>query len=189
MQNMDETALKSRAESRLTDAQSVASFLESTPIDTDSAAQWAVDVAHQLRAQRKELEAERDSVLRPLNDAVRRIRGWFRAPVTVLDAAEQTIKSKVLAFRAEQKREQMRALAAAATSHAELAQATEATTAKPDGMSEREVWSAEIVDASALPREYLVPDQKRLDQLAREQKSALSIPGVRPVSKKILVLR
>ena len=48
------------------------------------------------------------------------------------------------------------------------------------GTSFRKTWKAEITDAALIPREYLIPNEQLLGQIAREQKeNATNIPGVR----------
>lgn len=50
---------------------------------------------------------------------------------------------------------------------------------KVKGVSMKMRWKAEIIDASLIPREYLVPNEKALNDVAQATKGALSIPGVR----------
>jgi hypothetical protein len=63
---------------------------------------------------------------------------------------------------------------------------------KVDGVSSRGTWSAEIVDKAAFIRWCLdnpamlfliVPDMTALNQRARNEHDALSIPGVKAVRK------
>lgn len=49
---------------------------------------------------------------------------------------------------------------------------------KAKGQVVTERWSAVVVDKSKVPQEYLIPDQKKLDKLARVHKSKSNIPGV-----------
>lgn len=57
---------------------------------------------------------------------------------------------------------------------------------KVSGISTRTVWSAEITDANLIPREYLIPDEVKLNQLARMTKGPSNIPGVKFVSKEVM---
>lgn len=57
------------------------------------------------------------------------------------------------------------------------------TVARQNGESVRKTWKARVIDTSKLPREYMIPDQKSLDALAKAKKDQLaagqfSIPGV-----------
>jgi hypothetical protein len=55
-----------------------------------------------------------------------------------------------------------------------------------EGTGFRELWKFEIVDAKALPREYLKPDEVSLGQVVRATKGKLQIPGIRIWSEKIV---
>lgn len=57
---------------------------------------------------------------------------------------------------------------------------------KVTGIATREVWKFEIVDRSALPREYLMPDEKKIAGVVRALKGDTNIPGVRVWSEKAL---
>ena len=50
---------------------------------------------------------------------------------------------------------------------------------KVPGISTREVWSFEITDASALPREYLMPDEQKIRRVVQALKENTAIAGVR----------
>ena len=60
---------------------------------------------------------------------------------------------------------------------------------KASGVSFREQWDFEIVDQSAVPREYLMVDAKRIGGVVRAMKGATNIPGVRVFAQKILARR
>lgn len=47
------------------------------------------------------------------------------------------------------------------------------------GISQRETWRFEVTDAAVIPREYLIPDEKRIGGVVRAMKGATRIPGVR----------
>lgn len=46
------------------------------------------------------------------------------------------------------------------------------------GTSFRKTWKFRVVDINAVPREFMIPDEQRLGQIAREQKEAAAIPGI-----------
>lgn len=49
---------------------------------------------------------------------------------------------------------------------------------KTVGVSGSQIWKFRITNASLIPREYLVPDEKVLGQIARALKSKTNIPGI-----------
>lgn len=57
---------------------------------------------------------------------------------------------------------------------------------KVTGISLREVWRFEVVDATAVPREYLAIDEKKIGQIVRAMKGDTTIPGVRVWAEKQL---
>jgi hypothetical protein len=57
------------------------------------------------------------------------------------------------------------------------------------GLSYREVWQYEVTDDAAIPREYLVRDDKKLGAVVRAMKGAAKIPGVRVFCTKTVVTR
>jgi len=84
----------------------------------------------------------------------------------------------------------------------ELADAPAPVIAAPatrvSGISSRENWSAQVTDKAALVKAaaenpaylaYLEPDMKSLNALARAQKNALAIPGVKAVNQAGLSVR
>lgn len=56
----------------------------------------------------------------------------------------------------------------------------------PSGVSYRTKWSAEVIDFKALPDEYKIANQQALDKVAQATKGAISIPGVKMKSEKIV---
>lgn len=46
-------------------------------------------------------------------------------------------------------------------------------------------WEAVVENVALIPREYLTPDMPMLNGIARSTKGAISIPGVRMVSRKV----
>jgi hypothetical protein len=70
--------------------------------------------------------------------------------------------------------------------------------AQVSGVSSRETWSAEVTDLAALVAyvasrpewiNLLLPNEQALNSLARAQRAALKIPGVRAVAKRGLSVR
>nr|WP_294525808.1 hypothetical protein [uncultured Rhodopila sp.] len=71
-----------------------------------------------------------------------------------------------------------------------LARAEEVTPVKPDlapvkaaGMGFGEAWEFEIIDAAAIPREFLKVDEAKIGQYVRAMKQSAKIAGVRFFSR------
>lgn len=57
------------------------------------------------------------------------------------------------------------------------------------GISYRESWQFEIVDLHAIPRQFMVPDEKAIGAVVRALKGNANIPGVRTYATKIASVR
>lgn len=58
---------------------------------------------------------------------------------------------------------------------------------KVAGVSFRDDWRAEVIDPQLIPREYLIPDEKKLSALAKAMKADAKVAGVRFWCEKIVV--
>lgn len=65
----------------------------------------------------------------------------------------------------------------------------EADAPKIDGIILGETWDGEVVDSALIPREYLVPDVKKLKDLTKVLKEATNIPGWKVKSVKTISVR
>jgi len=50
---------------------------------------------------------------------------------------------------------------------------------KAEGVSYIERWNGEVIDKSILPREYMIPDQSKINKVISATKGTLPIPGVK----------
>lgn len=55
---------------------------------------------------------------------------------------------------------------------------TVAAPQKVSGVSVKKVWKFRIVDEQKIPREYMIPNEKMIGEVARATKGTLAIPGV-----------
>lgn len=169
-------------------AKQVEATMASIQVTTAEQAQWAVNAAHQLRQHQRALEAEKETVAKPLRDlALEHGRRWKPA-IDAIGRAIAHLKARALAFQAAERERQAQALQAA-TSPAEVAEAVAIVAPSPKGLQERASWAWEVEDLAKVPRDYLVLDTARLDAEARAQKDKLAVPGIKPVRKTIGVLR
>lgn len=60
---------------------------------------------------------------------------------------------------------------------------------KVEGVSFRTDWDFEIVDPALIPREYMVPDEKKIRGVVRAMRGAARIPGVRAFEKRVTSVR
>lgn len=136
--------------------------------------------------------ALRDQCLRPLKEAY----DWQRSQIGAYVARKERerLAEEARLRELERKRAEEEALAAAIAAEkagdAKLAEAIiEApvttrpvvlppTTPKLEGISQRTTWRARVVDEAAVPREYLMVDDKKLQSVARATRGSVAIAGV-----------
>lgn len=136
-------------------------------------------------------------------DAYKEVTDQIKFFVGKLEKAEKAVKRKVSDYQMEQeriRREEARRLAEEARKREEerrLAQAIETgdeeilekpvevpqvkveEPRKMDGVSFVEKWTYEIQDVSQIPREYLMPDERKIRSHVASMKDKAKIPGVR----------
>lgn len=62
-------------------------------------------------------------------------------------------------------------------------------TAKAEGISYRDLWHGEVVNPALVPREYLMPDEKKIDRMAKATEGKVAIPGVKIWKEQIIAAR
>ena len=142
----------------------------------------------------KDLEAELKGLTGSLNEALTRIRGWFRPATKAHEEFQTAVKRRIADYMLAQEAIQTKQLVAAKEAFEQGDdQAAEAIVEIIDqrpvltpGTAAKSVWLHEVTDPAAVPREYCEPDRKAL---AFAVKSGVrSIPGVRIYEDKQFVV-
>jgi hypothetical protein len=60
---------------------------------------------------------------------------------------------------------------------------------KVEGISGRQVWKFRIINQALIPREYLIPDEKKIGQIVRAMKGETRIPGVEAYCEETVAVR
>lgn len=131
------------------------------------------------------LEAERreqERIAREAAEAAARQAEEARKAAEVAAAAGNAEAAVELEQQAEQAVE-------AATALATMAPAVAAAPAKLAGVSTRQEWDFEVTDPAAIPREYLVIDEKKIRGVVKALKADANIPGVRVFARDVLSAR
>lgn len=136
------------------------------PLETAEKAVKKMLGAYQMEQERKRREAEAEA--RRREEAKRREEEERRLAEAIETGKEEILERPVV-------------VAAEAPSEPEPQ--------KLDGISYREVWRFEIEDQFKLPRTFLQPDVRMIDDYVRREKSNGSIPGVRIYSEKVVAAR
>ena len=149
----------------------------------------AADLIARLKETGSKIKTTKESITKPLNEALKNARNLFAPIEEQFEKAESIVKTKLLAYKRkvdDEAREAEAKIAArvekgtmkleTAERKTEAIERVETTTRGKIGeVQVRKVKKVRIVDAAALPREYLVPDEVliRKDALGGKQ-----IPGV-----------
>jgi len=162
-----------------------------------------IKAAHQAH---KQALAQRDQHLKPVTEAKKILAskvGAWRAEQE-RKAREERERMLAEARRREEERRLAAAEAAEAAGDHETAEAllnaaaNETAVApvappspppKPKGVTFREKWCFEITDPDAIPRKFLVPDEKAIRAYIQAFKRDAKIPGIRIWCEKIAVVK
>lgn len=85
-------------------AQAALDLIQSMVIDSDEMFGEAGEELRRIKAKTKELDEQRDGLVRPLNETVKKINDLFRGPLRMLEQGEGALKSKMIGYQTEQER-------------------------------------------------------------------------------------
>ena len=129
----------------------------------------------QAEAERRKKE-EQERAWREKEEAKRREAERLEAEGKAEEAAKAQAEADKAAAKADERQEAANNI---------VAPIAAPKVEKPKGLSFLEVWSAEVVDKSQLPVQWMIPNQQALDAHARNTKGQISIPGVKFNCKKV----
>jgi len=174
-------------------------------VDTQEKAIEAGRMLVQLKGWKTQVEQRRQFFTRPLKEHAKRIEALFKPLSEKLDEADATIRTKVLAYRAEAEKkareeqaklmEQAQEAQATGDNDSALLLATQATElAAPQktmlldegSMQTKKVWDFEVEDHAAIPREFFSFDEKKVRLAIRSGQR--EIPGLRIFQKEQLAI-
>lgn len=129
----------------------------------------AVEARKQVKAAIKMIDAQKKSITDPLNAALKNTRALFAPFEDRLAKVDKWLGGEMLNWL-EKKEAEARAKAAevekkvaeGGMTFAKASVAVEKATAKVEAVPVRELTKLRIVDASKLPREYLIPDEGKI---------------------------
>lgn len=97
-------AASTEAATHTTQAQSALAVIESLTIDSDLMFETAGEELRAIKTRLSTLEAARLNITRPMDAAKKAVMDLFKGPVALLEKAEGTLKTKMLAYSQEQAR-------------------------------------------------------------------------------------
>lgn len=167
-------------------------------IETQEDLEFAAEILAGAKGKARELKSRLDKITKPLNAALKEARDLFRPALEYYGTIEVELKKRIEEVTLRQQEESRAAMLKAAEAHEEgdTAGATEAlsqvkTVGSVQGLSTRQTWDFVIVDASQIPREFLIPNEKAIRAHARAAKNEAPnpIPGVKFVPRVIVASR
>jgi hypothetical protein len=149
-----------------------------------------IDFAHR---EHKRLIAVRDAVKKPVEEAVRRIKGHMNVYRDEQERAARAERARIIteARKREEERKLAEALAVEASGNQAAADAImqeeimlppvsiPAPVPKVEGVVFRTAWKFEVTDPAAVPREYLAVDEIKIGKVVRASGGTITIPGVK----------
>lgn len=162
---------------------------------------WQELERQKAEAQQRALQAaadERARVEREKAEAAARLQREKEAQAQreAEEARQKAARAKNAAdrerFQKEAEQRQAEATAAAARAEAKEDKAASVTAPvivveaqKAAGIKSRTDWKFEIVDATKIPREYMMPDEKKIGAVVKATRGSIAIAGVRAYSVKV----
>ena len=185
---------KTTAQQHQAEAALVVEVVRDFKITDDVSYKAAGELLIEVKGAAKELDEVRTSFVKPLNDIVREVNAFFKPAQDFFKQAEAVAKAAIGAYVLAQRAEQQRLLLAASTAAAQVTvaqvvagrpdpavtlmqAAQDAAAPQMDGVSIREVFEWDLMDASQVPREYLSPDTAKIN--AAVKAGVHDIPGIR----------
>lgn len=189
---------QSEATALMLQAQQVAAAVPAMTITTAEEYHQAAAGLIELKTRWKLVEDKRTSLVKPLNDVVKSINGMFKPVLDQWDRTMDVVKRAMHEYQVRDAEEKRKALEEAAKLaqqgetgqefHALVAQGS-SMPAKATGISTRVMWRWRVVDASAVPREYLCVDVTKVDEAVKNGKESVKIPGIEVYREEIMAVR
>lgn len=183
-----------------TEADAAVALLSQIKEDKECAGKAVETTVTQLHSLHKAWVSFRNRFVVPLDDTANIIKGKIASWQAAEDRKARELQAKLQAEADEKARREREALEkkAATMKTAEKQQeyieraaavapapVVSVTAEKVDGVRFRENWTFEVVDAAAIPREYLSVDHVAIGRVVRALKSKASIPGVRVYCQRV----
>lgn len=135
----------------------------------------------------KQIEENRKKVTQPLNQALKEFRKWYKPPETAYKALEVLIKRALVSYeleRAEQKRQVVEQIAAAAEADDYDAAHEASLQLRPDlkseGLTISQYYTYEVRDLAQVPEQFKTIDHNAVIEYIREAKpnKPADVPGL-----------
>lgn len=169
-----------------TKIKAVLEFVEGFIIQSDDDFTFAGRVIRDAKATFKRIDERRREITSPLLQAKQSVDALFRPALDSLTGVEALLKKKIGEYTAAKERERAAVMLDSANTYATGGVPTAIIPARPEaqGVSVRNVWEYEIIDADQVPRNFCSPDHDKI-KMSRdwsaynEHHPPPPIPGIR----------
>jgi len=169
------------------DAVAVLEFVGRVAIAKPADREFASNALSEIAAKHDAWEAKRLKWVKPLKAVASDIDASFRPATKALAKAIDELKAKIGAWDVEQAQKRSALLSASAeaardgnAAAAEKAYEKAAAFVPAEGGAGSKIyWTGEVIDAAAIPREYLTPDLDKLQAVTKAHGADPGIPGWR----------
>lgn len=178
-------------------AQAVLQTVEAMTVTNEAEAQAATLKRKEIKGVLTMVETRRKEIVKPIDDSKKKVQAEAAGISDPLEKADKKLFAIVSAWQTEQRmiaeaaaeKERKEAEARLAETmaddeataedvervavHVELTQKPVVMSKSLAPMKTRETWKFEIIDASAIPREYLMPDTVKIGQAVRRAENPI----------------
>lgn len=178
-----EATLKAEAN----DAGEALDLIHDLVISSPEEVEFAAELLADAKGHWKRLDNMKREATRPMNDALKAIRSWFKPAQNFYKDAEAVIKEKLATYHNEQDAAKRLALATAQQAFEEgdhdevsvaLAGLEETEEPEVSGLSYRKVWKFRIDDVDQIPRAFMSPNETKIGVYVMRERENAEIPGV-----------
>ena len=169
-------------------------------IESQEGYENAIDLVSKLKETGSEIKNKKESITKPLNEALRNVRDMFRPIETQFENAERIIKTKLLDYKRKKDEEARAEEAKVAARVAKGTMKLETAEKKMDSIERventtrgqvgqvqiKKIRKVRVTNQESIPRKYLVPDMVLIRQDAL---SGIVIPGIEVYEEESIAAR
>lgn len=146
----------------------------------------------QVKEIKKIVQEKKDSVVKPLNEALKNTRALFKPIEDKVDLIETYLKGEVLRYNTKllqeqrKREEEAQAKIEAGATFEEATKSVERIEKKIDAIPTRKIKRLKIIDASKIERQFLIPDEQAIKEALL---AGIKVSGCELVEEEIIVNR
>ena len=177
---------------------SINQAVSSITISNTSEMENAVSLVKRVKEERVKLDEEKAFHIKPLKEHIKKLEAELKPKYDILEKIEGILKGKMVVYTVEQdnirkEQEEKLRIEQQKKYEKEVKKAEKKDVPPPPppapivvekpkiaGFSMREIWDFEIVDVNLIPKDYLVPDEKKIRKVIS---AGVTIPGVKSFKK------